>query len=255
MSIKFGMFSDLHYSLPHAETRGNSARTFEDLKQGMAHFAAAGAEFTVSMGDNTQPAGDVQEQYDQLKTMVRQWSTYGMPVHATLGNHEFSQLSLAQVLEIFQTDRTYYSFDIGDIRFGILDAAYTPEGVHYSADNFDWRFGAIPDHQMAWLENILKDGKRTFLFTHNNLYYDPTAEYSDWYQVTNHDAVCDILVKAGCVEAVFQGHHHTFHNVIHRGIRFVNIPSPERSPSYTDTDFPIVEILDNGFLYNGERLQ
>ena len=254
MCIKFGLFSDLHYSLPNAETRGNSARTFDDLKQGLTRFAAEGAEFAVSLGDNTQPAGSAAEQYDQLRGMVRKWSSYGFPVHASFGNHEFSQLSLSEILEIFQTDRTYYSFVIKDIRFVILDTSYTPEGIHYSADNFDWRFGIISDDQVKWLSQLLKEKKRTFIFTHNNLHFDSDDQYRDWYMVQNHNEVCDILESSGCVEAVFQGHHHTYCYAGYRGISFVNIPSLERSPQYCESDFPVITVTEDGFLYDGRKL-
>lgn len=255
MGIKFGLFSDLHYSLPHAEVRGNSKRTFEDVQKGMQRFADAGAEFAVSLGDNTQPAGDAAEQFDQLKTMVRKWNSYGVPVHASFGNHEFSQLSIENVLEIFQTDKTYYSFDIGDCRFLILDSCYNPDDSHFSEENFDWRFGKLSEDEVNWLTEKLADKKRTFIFTHYNLYYDPEEQYSEWYQVTNKERIWDILESYGCVEAVFQGHHHTYHHFLFRGIHFVNIPSPERSPEYNPLDFPIIELLENGFLYNGNPIE
>ena len=254
MGIRFGLFSDLHYSLPGTDVRGNSWRTFEDTKKGLARFAEAGVTFAVALGDNTQPAADRAEQYGQMLEMVRTWNGYGFPVHLSFGNHEFQQLTLEDMLSILQTDRTYYSFSIGDIRFVILDSTYNPDDSHFSEDNFDWRFGQISEKEKTWLKKLLSDGKRTFLFTHYNLYFDPSEEYSEWYQVTNHAEICDILETSGCVEAVFQGHHHTYDSQMHRGIRFVNIPSPERSPEYCEKDFPVVEILEDGFLYNGERM-
>jgi hypothetical protein len=36
-----------------------------------------------------------------------------------------------------------------------------------------------------------------------------------------------------------------------KGIRFLNIPSPERSPAYDDADFPVVEVTADGFTVNG----
>lgn len=254
MGIRFGLFSDLHYSLPGTDVRGNSWRTFEDTKKGLARFAEAGVSFAVALGDNTQPAADRAEQYTQMQEMVRTWNSYGFPVHLSFGNHEFQQLTLEDMLSILQTDRTYYSFSIADIRFVILDSTYNPDDSHFSEDNFDWRFGKISEEERIWLKSLLAEKKRTFLFTHYNLYFDPSEEYSEWYQVTNHTEICDLLEEAGCVEAVFQGHHHTYENQMHRGIRFINIPSPERSPEYCEKDFPIVEILEDGFLYNGERM-
>ncbi|MBQ7921187.1 MAG: metallophosphoesterase [Clostridia bacterium] len=254
MEIRFGLFADLHYALPESENRGYSQRTFDDMKKGLARFAEKEVSFAVCLGDIAQPAADRDEQYRQIQTVVRTWSHYGFPVHPVMGNHEFQQLTLEDMLEILQTDRTYYSFSLGDIRFVILDSAYNPDDSHFSANNFDWRYGKLSDAEVHWLKALLADGKRTFLFTHGNFYLDPDEYCSEWYHVLNHREICDILEESGCVEAVFQGHHHTFRHALHRGIRFVNIPSPERSPAYCEADFPVVEILDEGFLYNGERL-
>ena len=255
MGIKFGLFSDLHYSLPHAEIRGNSKRTFEDVQKGLQRFANAGTEFAVSLGDNIQPATDKAQQYKQMQDIVRTWNGYGFPVHLSFGNHEFQQLSLEDMLSILQTDRTYYSFSIGDIRFVVLDSTYNPDDSHFSEDHFDWRFAKLSEEEVNWLIEKLADKKRTFIFTHYNLYYDPEEQYSEWYQVLNKEHIWDILENAGCVEAVFQGHHHTYHHFLFRGIHFVNIPSPERSPEYNPLDFPIVEVLENGFLYNGNPFE
>jgi predicted phosphodiesterase len=115
--IKFGLFSDLHYSLPGTEQRGNSSRAFEDSMKGMARFASEKADFAVSLGDNIQPAENAAGQYAQLKNMLTAWSKYGIPVHLSHGNHDFQQLSLSDVMEIQQTDRTYHGFDLRGIRF------------------------------------------------------------------------------------------------------------------------------------------
>jgi len=252
--IKFGLFSDLHYSLPGAEQRGNSSRAFEDSMKGMARFASEKADFAVSLGDNIQPAENAAGQYAQLKNMLTAWSKYGIPVHLSHGNHDFQQLSLSDMMEIQQTDRTYYGFDLRGSRFLILDSCFNPDGTHFSEDNFDWRFGKISDDQIVWLKAKLSDKMRTFVFCHYNLYFDPEYEYADWYQVTNKEEVRSIMESAGCVEAVFQGHFHSSRRFVLNKINYINIPSPILSDNFSPDDFPIVEILENGFLMNGEKM-
>lgn len=254
MPIKFGVFSDLHSSLEGVEERGYSRRSLSDMKRGMERFAAEGARFAVSLGDNTQPARDNAEQYNQIKYMVNTWNSYGIPVYGVFGNHEFQQLSWQQAFEIWNVEQGYYSFDLDDVRFVVLDTNIRPDGVHFSEDNFDWRYGIVPDEQLRWLKDQLADRKRTFVFTHANLYFDQNDEHAKWYQILNHDDVVDILARSECVDTVFQGHHHTHWIGNLRGIRFVNISSPERSPEYTDNDFPIIEITDDAVLYNGIAL-
>ena len=129
-----------------------------------------------------------------------------------------------------------------------------PDGTHYSADNFDWRYGIVDGTQAAWLEDLLRTPQRTFVFTHNCLYWETGDLHDDWYRIVNHEEIRALLAGSGCVEAVFQGHHHTFRSDEWRGIRFVNVPSPERSPAWSEGDFPLVEVLEDGFLYNGKTL-
>jgi len=252
--VRFGLFSDLHSNLPGLPERGYGGRSLEDLRRGLARFREAGVDFAVSLGDNVQPARDAREAAGQLTDMIRLWSGYGFPVHAVFGNHEFQQLTADEVLALWQTDRTYYHFYVGGIRFVILDTNVNPDGTHYGADNFDWRFGVIDAAQTTWLRELLETPARTFVFTHNCLRWETGDEHDDWFRVTNSREICDLLAGSGCVEAVFQGHHHTARVDTWRGIRFVNIPSPERSPAYSDEDFPIVEVTPSGFTLNGRAL-
>lgn len=249
--MRFGLFSDLHSNLPGLPERGYGGRSLDDLKRGLARFWEAGAAFAVSLGDNTQPARDAREQAAQLSDLIRLWNGYGFPVHAVFGNHEFQQLTLDEVLSVWRTERAYDCFSVDGIRFVILDTNIRPDGVHYGADNFDWRFGIIDAGQTEWLRELLKTPVRTFVFTHNCLRWETGDEHDDWFRIGNAREICDLLAASGCVEAVFQGHHHTARADTWHGIRFLNIPSPERSPSYDDADFPIVEITPGGFTVNG----
>lgn len=249
--MRFGLFSDLHSNLPGLPERGYGGRSLDDLKRGLARFREAGVAFAVSLGDNTQPARDAREQAAQLSDLIRLWNGYGFLVHAVFGNHEFQQLTLDEVLSVWRTERAYDCFSVDGIRFVILDTNIRPDGVHYGADNFDWRFGIVDEAQAGWLREVLKTPARTFVFTHNCLYWETGDEHDDWFRIGNAREICDLLAASGCVEAVFQGHHHTARADTWHGIRFLNIPSPERSPVYDDADFPIVEITPGGFTVNG----
>ena len=88
----------------------------------------------------------------------------------------------------------------------------------------------------------------------DRVYFTPGEAEAEWYQAENHAGIRAILEESGCVEAVFQAHLHEFRSLSLNGIRYVTVPSPERSPEYSADDFPIVEILESGFLYNGEKL-
>lgn len=253
MSVLFGLFSDLHASLPGAPTRGFSERTVRDMERGMSRFVRAGADFAVSLGDVLHRSETAEIQYDHLRDTVSRWNGFGIPVHLVLGNHEFQQLDLDAVLGIMQS-RAYYSFDLKGFRFIILDTCYRPDGCHYENDDFNWTEGIIPDDQLRWLKTRLADKMPTVVFTHTNLYLDPSLEGWDHYLVKNYSEVLELLADSGCVRAVFQGHRHSHHFTKHRGISFINVPAPIMSPEYTESDFPLVELSDGRVIYNGRDL-
>ena len=247
MRIRFGAFADLHYAKDGMRERGYSGRALEDMKKGMERFVSENVDFVVSLGDNLQPSENRSVQYQLMKQLIKEWSSYGVPVHAVFGNHEFQQLSLADVLELWQTDRAYYSFELKGMRFVILDANVNPDGSHFSEGNFEWISAILPKEQVLWLKQLLADKKPTVILTHTNLYYPPDVHY----YIRNQKEVLDILAESGCVKAVIQGHNHKFHQCAYEGIRFINIPSIEFSEAYTDNDFPIIEVGGNNILYNG----
>lgn len=254
MSVTFGLFSDLHSSLPGASQRGHSDRTLADMRQGLKRFADQGIDFAVNLGDSVQPAESVEAEYNQLASMKEEWEACPFPIYNAFGNHEFSQLSYEQIKTLFHTDCIYGAFEKNGIRFLIVDTCYRPDSVHYSEDNYDWRYAILPDEQVQWLKKQLAVKKRTVILTHVPLFFDPAKDEYGIFQIQNHEEICQILTESGCVEAVFQGHVHTYSRSEYGGIPFINIPSPERSEEYAVTDFPIVTIDDTGITMNGESL-
>ena len=249
--IRFGLFSDLHASLPGLPERGFGGRSMEDLRRGLERFREEGVSFAVSLGDNIQPARDAREEASQLSDMISLWSGYGFPVRLVPGNHEFQQLTDGEYRSVTGQSRVYDSFTPGGARFILLDTNVNPDGSHYSADNFDWRRGILDGEQLEWLEEQLKNPVPTVVFAHNCVHWDTGDPADAWYRLQNSEEVRELLADSGCVRAVFQGHHHTFRADRRDGILYVNVPSPERYPAYSDECFPVVELTEDGILYNG----
>ena len=249
--VRFGLFSDLHANLPGLPERGFGGRSMEDLARGLERFREAGVSFAVSLGDNLQPARDAEEEAGQLSDMMTLWSGYGFPVHPVTGNHEFQQLTYEACLAVLGRERAYGSFTEGGARFILLDTNVNPDGSHYSADNFDWRYGILDEAQVRWLAELLKTPVPTVVFTHNCVHWDTGDPADEWFRLQNAEKVRRLLAESGCVRAVFQGHHHTFRADRRDGILYVNVPSPERYPAYSDDCFPVVTLTESGISYNG----
>ena len=126
MGIRFGLFADLHSSLPGQPERGSSLRTAEDLKKALERFRAAGCSFAVSLGDNTQPSSTAAEQFEQMKSLAESWNGYGFPVHLVPGNHEFQQLTP------------------DEIRAAVMEHAYDKETQTLTLQVVDPQAGTVP---------------------------------------------------------------------------------------------------------------
>ena len=245
-SIKIGLFSDLHVTRDRALVRGASWRSFDDAQKGLAAFRSAGVAFAVALGDHAQPSPAPMAQRALLSEIDALGRSSGLTVYHVLGNHEFQQLDLDEVLAIFQMPASYYSFDLQGIRFIFLDTNFNPDGTHFAEDNFAWQFGIIPETECQWLDRQLAGTDRAILFTHANLHHDDPN-----YMILNHQEIVSLIRKHGCVRAVFQGHHHTASVVDDQGILFINIPSPLNSDVFAMGDFKMVEINRDTILYDG----
>lgn len=247
-SIKIGLFSDLHVTRDRALARGASWRSFDDAQKGLAAFRAAGAAFAVALGDHAQPSLTREKQREMLNEIDMLGRSSGLTVYQVLGNHEFQQLELGEVLAIFQMSASYYCFDLQGVRFIFLDTNYNPDGSHFADDNFDWQLGIIPEPELDWLDQQLSETEQAIIFTHANLHHDDAR-----YMILNHQQVVSVIRKHGCVRvrAVFQGHHHTASVVDEQGILFINIPSPMNSEAFTMDNFKMVEINRDAIKYEG----
>lgn len=95
-------------------------------------------------------------------------ATFKMPVHLALGNHDYDlgQLDHATTHRLFKeklNTEPYSAFEQGGFRFILLNnyLGASCSGPESSCDK-----GSLGTEQLAWLQNLLKDGKPTLLFMH-----------------------------------------------------------------------------------------
>ncbi|MCK4221946.1 MAG: metallophosphoesterase, partial [Dehalococcoidia bacterium] len=108
---------------------------------------------------------------------------------------------------VFEGKPTYYSFDVDDCHFAILDA-YMPD---------DW--SSLSPEQMAWLEDDLENtGKsHTFVFLHPPLYPVCVPGFSLDTDPEVRDQLAALLVQHE-VDAVFVGHEHLYSTLRYQGL-------------------------------------
>jgi predicted phosphodiesterase len=199
--ILFGVCTDVHH---HAD---------KDEKWRMRAFVKEAnerkADFIIQLGDFVLPD-------ESGSQMLKEWEKFNGPRYHVLGNHDTEHGGGKEKMLAFLSQKdNYFSFDVGDYHFIVLDTNYAKVGgeyIDYGSEKNDYRkdfFNCyIPDFELAWLEkDIAATNKRCFIFTH------APSELGDWRIYNTHDfreVLWHANQKAGYnkVSAIFSGHDH-----------------------------------------------
>ncbi len=193
MSIRFLVFSDLHY-----EQMADGAARLSALAEAIRRNAP---DFCVSLGDLCEPEAE-------NAFIRRELESAGAPVYYAIGNHDTDRHMPEQARAFLGLDKGYYAFDRGEYRFIALDACYFRKdgaALPYHERNYKSEPGAyplIPDEELVWLEDALRGGKKTVVFSHQSLVNDYPRR-----GVSNRAAVRALLKRANVVLCV-NGHDH-----------------------------------------------
>jgi len=166
--------------------------------------------------DFVMTVGDMIEGYTEDTTVLNnEWTEYlsivdkfSCPIYYVPGNHDITFESMIDWYNSHVTESPYYSFDHRGLHFVILDNSR----FEYSKD---W-----PEEQLEWLKEDLsknKDATYTLVFYHKPMWYNTIA-------VGENDRLHDIFVEYG-VDAVFNGHYHTYFVGEYDGIKYTTIGS------------------------------
>lgn len=234
--VLFGICADVHHKTGKDETWR--------MKAFVDEANARKADFIIQLGDFILPD-------DSGKEMMDVWNTFQGAKYHVLGNHDTERGGKTRMMEFQGQKEKYYSFDVGDYHFIVLDTNYAKVGdeyVDYDKNNYrrDFFNCYIPPFQLEWLKkDIDATDKRCFVFTH------ATLEVGDW-RVYNIHEFREILwranEKAGYnkVTMVFSGHDHADEYRFKGGIHYLIVNS--MSHKYIGDIYP-------KFSNNAQRVQ
>ncbi len=171
--------------------------------------------------------GDLIEGYTDDRAVVeKQWLDYKnlielltMPIHFAPGNHDIWNPMSLQLYKRF-IGEPYYSFDVGDAHFIVLDTSRS------------LAFDDFPENQIEWLKDDLKehqDASHAFVILHVPYWIDTIAKGES-------NSLHDIFVEYG-IDAVFTGHHHEYFSGAYDGILYTGVGSSGGGISETLADF------------------
>ena len=219
MSVKFGIFADLHVDIMH------------DAQMRLEAFLSAcreeNVDFIIHLGDFCYPESrkvickpenrpiNIENAlhtptYANKDAIISLFRDFEKPGYHVIGNHDCDMCSKDEVLRYYGVDYgPYYSFDMGGFHFVVLDPNhYRKDGkiISYCNGNYfdaEGDLPYLPDEQLQWLqEDLANTPYPSVLFSHERLTEDHCA-------IRNADALRKILLDAphGVVLAL-NGHEH-----------------------------------------------
>jgi alkaline phosphatase len=191
----FGLINSVEHTHGASLTKINNA---------VSAFNSWNPDFVVELGDfidddtathDLTALQEVEATYDNL-TMSRKY---------VLGNHDLDTLTKATFISHVGMSEKYYSFDVGNYHFIVLDDMYDASGNDLEAHGINNPSRYISDTEKTWLTNDLNNTtKKTIIFVEAHLYGMISAQ-----MIQNAADIRTILENSGKVLACFHGHSGT----------------------------------------------
>ena len=239
--LKFGLVTDLHYADKPAAGSRYYRETPEKLAEAAAYFGKHAPTFVVELGDFIDAAKTVATEMQYLKRINHDFAAICPQRHYVLGNHCVYTLNKQEFLYGVEQAKSYYSFDVGEFHFVVLDSCFRSDGTPYGRRNFEWTDPNIPAAEIEWLKaDLAATKKMTVVFAHQRL------DVSNHHGVKNGADVRRVLEKSQKVTAVFQGHSH--HNDLKEigGIHYCTLAAMIEGSGPDNNGYSLVSVTGDG---------
>lgn len=250
--IRFGVFTDVHYA--KNKTYGNRYcdLSIEKLEECIETFNSRCLDFIVNLGDLIDESENKIDDIKNLQRVYKVASGFKGCIHNVLGNHDLESISKHQFMEIIgqKEPLTYYSFDIKDHHFIVLDANYKEDGKEYQLGNYDWKDTYLPDNQKNWLLEDFENCKSNsvIIFIHQNLDHRLSDDNIDPHIIKNAPEIRSILESSKKKITVIQGHYHHGYNQTINGVDYITLRAMCEGDGMNNNSYMIVSIDDNNII-------
>jgi len=243
VKLRFGIVTDTHY----ADAGPLGTRYYREspakLRECVGLMNEKKVDFLCELGDFKDQANPPAEESTLrfLRDIEEVFREFRGARYHILGNHDLDSISKKQFLAVTRGDAAYYSFDLAEFHFVVLDACYTSKGEDYDHGRFKWTDANIPAAQLDWLtDDLSKTSHPTTAFIHQNLDGEGAVF------VKNAEDVRKILEDSRKVRAVFQGHDHAGRYRMVNGIHYYTLKAVVEGSGEENNAYAIVEVLKGG---------
>ena len=220
--VRFALATDSHFSEKEPLDDKHYSESLLKMQEFVSSVNDEDCSFAIHLGDfkDEDLIPDPESTLDYLQRMEEAFSEFrGMRFHC-IGNHDLDSITKNDFLDHVENStidarKSYYSFEVGSVKFLVLDANFSSEGEdHFFQEGGDWERPFLPEHELRWLETELNSSSQPcIVFCHHPLF--AYIKNGRSYHVVNYPDVRGILEVSGKVVAVFNGHMHEemFHEI------------------------------------------
>lgn len=222
--MKLGFFTDPHYAdiddMGREPRRRHCRLALTRVREAMERFCREQVDGVVCLGDMLN-GGSPDDRRD-LETVTAVIREYPVPFFLAPGNHDADLFSPEEFEKIAGFPFCPPVADFGTQRLVVLNSNFTSEGAAYVPHRVDWRDCALPERELARLQQALDTAPgEVVVCLHATL--TPCA----WRhcEVTNSAAVRQLLERSGKVRHVYSGHFHHGQEETVNGITYHILPA------------------------------
>jgi predicted phosphodiesterase len=250
--VRFGMLSDIHYADREPAGTRFYRQSLAKMNECIDRMNLEKPDFIIELGDfkDQDAVPNEANTLKYLSDIESAFRRFNGPTYHVLGNHDEDGISKSQFLERVENTgipktKSYYSFDVKGIHFVVLDGNFTKDGEEYDHGNFSWDDTMIPEVQMDWLKNDMKNCRLpTIVFIHQMIDDSVNAKQA----VLNAAEVRKVLEQSERVFCVFQGHVHEERLNTINGINYYSVNAMADGDGPENNAYMIVDVFKDGRL-------
>ena len=244
--LRIALLTDVHYADKTSSGNRYYQESLEKLDAAAVELGKNPIDFAVELGDFIDSTGDWKTDQTTLRTVNAAFAKICEQRHYVLGNHCVETLTKQEFLDEIEQDKSWYSFDVKDWHFIVLDACFRRDGVPYGRKNADWTDTMIPEEELEWLQiDLAATSRPCILFLHQRLDLDNQHAYA----VKNADKVRAVLEASGKARLVLQGHDHKGDCKAVGGITYCTLSAVIEGSEQANNAFSLLEIMKNGNIH------
>ena len=254
-AVRFGVLTDVHYSSRKKWADRHFRDSLAKMRQAVDAFNGCNLDFIIELGDmkdmGVKP--DRPEALGFLDAIEGEFSSFSGPRYHALGNHDMDCISKEDFLSHTENHgaakgKPYYSFEVADKKFIVLDACFNKDMTPYCRGNFNWTKAFLPEEELAWFDEELKGATgQAVVFCHQLLDgFSVRAGAPRSIFVSNWKKAVAIMERHGNVIASIQGHHHDGHYSFRNGIHYWTMKGMITGAYPSHNSYATVEVSPDG---------